>query len=84
MWKSEQEFPDDNLSQSEPVARDTSKSENFEVKVAEKNWKSWLKFSKTFQKPEKNWKKADELRIEIEKLGYKVNDTEVGTSIAKK
>ena len=57
MWKPEQEFLDDNWSQEESVARDTSASDNYKVDVAEKNWKASLKFSKMSSKPEKWWKK---------------------------
>lgn len=56
MWKPEQEFPPD-TPQEESVARDTSASDNYQVKVAEPNWKASLKFSKMSSKPEKWWKK---------------------------
>ncbi len=42
-----------------------------------------LKERREKYRKEKNWQKADEIRKEIEKMGYKIEDTEEGAKIKK-
>lgn len=51
----EQAFPEDSGWQEESTS--WSSANNYKVDVAKPNWKAWLAFSKTFAKPDKNWKK---------------------------
>jgi cysteinyl-tRNA synthetase len=57
-------------------------SKKYKIKIPEKITK--LIKDRENARKQKNWKKADEIRRNINKLGYIIEDTERGTSVKKK